>query len=286
MENVLEATSQREPVAEFWGVLADFPHNEKPPLPEGCRLSAWDFDAETGRFLSGRDNHGSTWTLDRHNRLWRRAPRAPRAPVEACRDERGAFLRRLLARAFAQVPEWSFARVGAPQFARSVHRVFRQFAEAYRLDRSTLLCGNTGDGKTAATVAALHRFAEEVLARALEQPPQRPPPAELEQLYELVWTTGYELARARAIHPFGRGEPELLVRLARSPLLVLDEIGTEPFGPEVFEVLDAAYERGAVVVVTSGLTRKAFRDRYGDAAFRRIAERGAVLESFGAAGAR
>jgi DNA replication protein DnaC len=86
--------------------------------------------------------------------------------------------------------------------------------------------------------------------------------------------------RARKIHPLGEEEPEEVTRAMRASLLVLDDLGAEPLDTVIFEVLDQRYSRGLPTIVTSGLTPSAIRERYGDAAWRRLSERGVVLEEW------
>lgn len=183
-----------------------------------------------------------------------------------------------------QVPDWSFARVDSQEFKR-IRPKFQAFARTCKFDRSVAVTGLTGGGKTLATIAAYHRACADAIAEGLAQPVGSDPTPQMHRLRDFQWITGHQLARARALHPLGKGEPELLVKVMAATVVVIDEVGFEPLGPELFEVVDSAYRRSAVVVVTTGLRAKEFRARYGDSCWRRLVERGVHVEDVGANGA-
>jgi len=62
-------------------------------------------------------------------------------------------------------------------------------------------------------------------------------------------------------------------------VLVLDDLGNEPADSVIFEVVDRRYRPGKPVIVTPGMSPAAIRERYGDALWRRLSERGAVVEA-------
>jgi DNA replication protein DnaC len=124
-----------------------------------------------------------------------------------------------------------------------------------------VLSAPTGRGKTAGLVAWAAR------AHASESAPV------------IGFVSGLELAGARRRARLGE-EAETVERALRCDVLFLDELGFEPAAEEPFLVIDSRYRAGHPTVVTTGLRPAAFRERYGDALWRRLAEGGAVVEDF------
>jgi DNA replication protein DnaC len=181
------------------------------------------------------------------------------------------------------VPAWPWARCENPQFmGRLRSKELTAFAGAYHPRQgSVLLAGKTGAGKTSGVVAMLHRVREAEIAKLLKGPIDSPPSPLLRALRGLLWTDGFALTKARRENPLGRGEAELVEQAMSRRLLVLDELGFEAAHDTVIaEVMNARYVAGLPVIITTGLTRAQFSDRYGDAVLRRIIERGTLLEAW------
>lgn len=143
---------------------------------------------------------------------------------------------------------------------------------------SAVFVGPAGSGKTT-LAAALFR---EAMA-----------PADARGIFALAWRLG--LSRAR--HPLGQGDPPDYTAAITAPLLVLDDVGTEP-GAIPNPVAEAIFERhaeGLPTWITTGLSdaavasRKglaaasaaAIASRYGDGIARRIYEGAVVFDCSG-----
>src|SRR5690606_9469681 len=94
------------------------------------------------------------------------------------------------------------------------------------------------------------------------------------RLAQFAWTTGHALVRARREHGLGDGDAPLIAQAMRASVLVVDELGAEPASEVPFEVVDWRYASGLPTLITSGLTSTGFRERYGDALWRRLTEHG------------
>lgn len=186
-----------------------------------------------------------------------------------------------LGSARTSLPAWPWCRFGDPEFQKYTHRAAKavRVAEAWRPNQGSLvLLGPTGAGKTITAVALAYKLLDR--AESLEVPP------EFVRFVKGLWfTVGRDLANARRLHPLGVGESPTILAAQDATLLLLDEIGYEstraPDGGQdtaIFDVLDARYRASKPVVVTSGLTKAKFADRYGAALVRRLEEVGQVVD--------
>lgn len=129
-----------------------------------------------------------------------------------------------------------------------------------RADRSVLLMGQAGSGKTTLALAALR-------ARFLRRP------------HDVAFVPARVLGLCRIMHPAGHGEPPEVTRALRVGLLVLDDLGNERQTannacPEViFERFDAMRPTW----VTTGLERAELEQLYGHGVVRRLYERATVI---------
>lgn len=207
---------------------------------------------------------------------------AERAELEA-RAHRArahwARVEQLARRALMGAPDWDHARIGGDVF-RNLHPKMQAFGRRYsRSVGSVAIFGPSGCGKTTAVLAALRRLGDEAIAAERRRRSPDPSP-ELSWLAGAMWTSGHALAKARKQHRLGEGEAPLIVEAMEATLLTIDEVGYEPVCEAFFEVVDARYTQRLPTIVTSGLTSAAFRERYGDACYRRLTDKGigAVIE--------
>jgi DNA replication protein DnaC len=209
-------------------------------------------------------------------------PKRQEARRERQRQERIASFRRYVVsrarRGFGPVPAWAHVQHDSPDFARIIRSPeLQRFAERYDPRRgSAALLGPTGFGKTSAVARALHRYREESIRRVYAERSE----SALDFIAGLKWTTGYELVRARREWPLGQGEAPEVAGAVAATMLVIDDLGNEPPDPVIFELLDLRYRAEKPVIITSGLRAPALRERIGDAAWRRVAELGAVVDGW------
>lgn len=219
-----------------------------------------------------------------------RAAREAKVIEIAARNE--SQLRAAIERALAPLPEFR-PRVGTAEFQRSVIRELRSIATGYLADLSMLILAASGAGKT--TVMATwfeERAAQLRVPRIGEMQFDRQQGCDvhvdadhLEALsrsrsYDIgllgryLWIVGHDLAYTRRNSALGE-EPALISRAKSVRFLVIDEVGTEPLADHVLlEIVNARYAKKLPTVVTSGLTRAAFDERYGSALFRRLTQQG------------
>jgi len=178
---------------------------------------------------------------------------------------------RILGRAYRSIPgAFSWARVKDPFYlSRPLHGAARAFAEEWRRGQgNVLLTGPTGRGKTACSIALLHRILDAARDRDLGV-------VALDYAKRIRYTSAQALCFARQ---GWEQEPELIADAKWASLLVIDE-----WGPEVdskgalFEVINSRYEDGRQTILTTGMDRDSFVRRYGDALARRVIDRGLVV---------
>lgn len=199
-----------------------------------------------------------------------------RRTVRSLRDRFERFLRGDEGAA-TYPPRWPWARLDNREFRKRVHARILEAVEAWAPDKGSLmLCANTGAGKTAVALARLYRLLDESVERVRDAATLKEA-EKIEGVPSIAWITGPELSGCR--RRWSIGEEARLVDLACArKILVLDELGFEPDCEEIFAVLDHRYRAVLPTIVTTGLTRDAFRAHYGDALFRRLIEPGKVLE--------
>lgn len=121
-----------------------------------------------------------------------------------------------------------------------------------------LLSGGTGLGKT---------FALSCVAGELQQRGVR---TELFTAYEFILSIMDDVLK--------KGDYSLLGRLRRVPVLVLDDLGTEPLIPNItheymFNLIDSRYSRGLCTLIATNLTAGAMQERYGERTCSRLFDR-------------
>jgi DNA replication protein DnaC len=144
---------------------------------------------------------------------------------------------------------------------------------AWRPDRSLLLLGPTGVGKTSAAAWCFRA----VLQRGAESPhePEDDRTA-LDRALGMVWAHVPTLERARREWPLGRGECPELRQAERASVLVLDEFGWHRDADWLAVLLNARYERRAPVIVTSASSLAQLERDLPGSLLRRIRESGSA----------
>jgi DNA replication protein DnaC len=181
----------------------------------------------------------------------------------------------------AGAPAFPFADLQKAEFLRQITgKKLLQVGQRYALERSLVFTGPSGVGKSTVARAMLRRLLRQEVEKVLGGPVGGQPTPMLKRLSRALWTDGFALAQARRQAPMGRGEAELVEQAFRTPVLILDEVGQEPICEVIFEVADRRYRDGSLTILTTGLTSKKFAGRYGDACWRRFAERAAVISEW------
>lgn len=195
------------------------------------------------------------------------------------REERSAR-ERCLRRAYESVPAaLRWAREGSAGFQRLViHPSCQKLIRWHRGLGNGLVTGPTGAGKTVSAAALIHRVLDRVCERGATT-------TDFDFARRVRFVDASDLARARRESRLGE-EPEILIEASRASLLIIDEMGFEPWHCErdraLFDVLNERYSQGGYTIVTTGRTEVEFRQRYGGALVRRIVDgdRGFVLNLF------
>jgi DNA replication protein DnaC len=91
-----------------------------------------------------------------------------------------------------------------------------------------------------------------------------------EDVPRVLWYRADELSRALK----ERGGSEEIQKAKMTRLLIVDDMGWEPYHDTLTEVIAARYDGNRPTAATSGLTQAGFVSRYGDALLRRISEVG------------
>jgi DNA replication protein DnaC len=142
--------------------------------------------------------------------------------------------------------------------------------------RFLLLLGKKGTGKTVAAALVMADIIGHVLQRARPSggEAQRGPPGMFVRATTLSRLSAYDAA-----------DKAWFEDMCRTPILVLDDVGTElagdVFRAHLYELLDRRYSKSRRTVITSNLDKKAFAERYGDRIADRLRERGMAAEFTG-----
>lgn len=244
-----------------------------PTLPNCARCGA----RIVGSVVTKREKSSGA-RRDFHERCWGLIEQSSAERAARSADAR-SFAQRRVSHLAGAVPSWAWflARSELGKVIRS--EKLRRFVERWKPDHgSVLMLGPSGVGKTTAAAALVRRLAGAAVESCARAANSHTP--ELELAARTIWTTGAALIVARREHALGVGEPPAIARPKAASLLILDELGHESAGadPIFLEVIDHRYTQGAPSIVTSGLTRIEFIARHGDALFRRLTERGTLIE--------
>jgi hypothetical protein len=162
--------------------------------------------------------------------------------------------------------DWLIALVGHPNIER---------AKISTGARRVVFVGPPGAGKTTLAVA-MFRAAVEAVRPALPEGRRYWMGRPAEHRY----VSSHQLAKARALHPLGEGEPPLIVEATRCPLLLIDELGGEDqrHASAVAEVIYDRHAEGLPTWITMGVGPKEVAARYGGGIARRVFEGATVFK--------
>jgi DNA replication protein DnaC len=168
-------------------------------------------------------------------------------------------------------PRWEHARFDNAEFRRRALKKVVTAVERWNHQQGCLLVSApTGAGKTASALAWLFQLRDGVISRIRA--------GDAASLPSFAFVTGHELANCRRRAPIGDEAP-LIALAKRVEILVLDDLGAEPFpNEELNDVLDHRFRTERRSLVTTGLSVAAFRARYRGAIYRRLIEPGDVVE--------
>ena len=169
-------------------------------------------------------------------------------------------------------PAWEFAREDNPEFMRRVSKEVATGISNWRMLGSLFVSAQTGSGKTALTVARLHREYKHLVAEQDADPGK-------DRSLSFAFISGPSLAGARRRGKIG-DESQLVQLAVQTPLLVLDELGYEPISEELLFVIDERHKRARRIVTTTGRTLESFVERYGGSLFRKLTENGTTVEGW------
>jgi len=173
------------------------------------------------------------------------------------------------------LPRWHWCRFTNLRFQASTEnaRAIRDFCRSWtRRDKSAVLCGPTGVGKTLCLVALGRRLVIHLLRRELPEDDRR-------WLKTVRFFRARELAKANREHRLGSGEPPAIQRAVSAGLLLLDDLGNEGDDRDrvLFDVIDRRYMADRPTVLTTHLDEPALCAHYGDALVRRLLDHGTVV---------
>lgn len=121
---------------------------------------------------------------------------------------------------------------------------------------SLILCGPTGEGKTAALVLL-----------CLTKNPNG-----------WRWIDGYTLGKSAQRHALGQGEPELIAMGSRARVLIVDDPDHAQDREPFIEVMRHRYSEQLPTLITTGKSYPDLDAHFGDAYRRRIEESGATCK--------
>lgn len=160
--------------------------------------------------------------------------------------------------------EYAWARLDAPELRERVkiHSELALLSQSIVASPRVTFVGGAGSGKTVLAVACFRAWCERNTRLAQRS----------------LFVLASRLAGERARHGLGHGEPPLVERCLRAPLLVLDDLGNGGKTTDR-EIIDVIFERHAesrATWITTGLSVSNIATQYGDGLVRRAFERGRV----------
>lgn len=164
-----------------------------------------------------------------------------------------------------QLPAALRTKMNRQRLDRRCHPTLAGAALAWRCDRSFVVLGKTGVGKSTAASWILHR----VVAAGVQRGG-----AAWARAKHVRWFPAVELERARIEHKLGAGDAPEILRAQAASVLVLDDAGQERDPGAVREVLAARYDLGVPTIVSTNSTVSALDAHYGGAFVRKLLESG------------
>jgi DNA replication protein DnaC len=163
------------------------------------------------------------------------------------------------------VPAALRKKLARGRMEKAVERRLLAAARAWRADRSFVVLGPTGAGKSTAAAWLLQR----IVALGVRDGGDA-----WRRAKHLAWYPAVELERARAEHRMGAGDAPEILKAQAATVLVLDDAGQEHDPSAVREVLAARYDLGVPTIATSNATPAQLSAHYGDAFVRKLLESG------------
>ena len=187
-------------------------------------------------------------------------------PAPVSLEDRAA---RKLARLCAKIPpSFQWAELGTRLLAERVPSAQAREASARSIQEPRIVwTGQSGSGKTSLAAALFRACAKRLVEMGVR--------AE----FEPAW----RLAGARARHPLGEGEPDIVQAAFRSELLVLDDLGTDKAVPSspLEEIVFERHWNALATWVTTWMTTEQVSNRYGEGFARRIFQGALVIDCGG-----
>lgn len=145
------------------------------------------------------------------------------------------------------------------------------------IGRSLMLRGSSAAGKTSLAAALLVEGARAMIGPYVED--EEPGDGwRWEEAERCFYALELDLAGARLRHGAGNGEPPILRRAERAPILVLDDLGNARVGEEVIALVYHRLDGNSPTIVCTNRGDADLLDRYGEGFTRRLRESAPTLE--------
>lgn len=203
-------------------------------------------------------------------------PSSVRSPT--CRDctqaERRERLVARLEQVWESVPDrYRWAEMGTELFAKRVQATDKTIEVCRQAERSLLIVGESGVGKTSLAVAKLRHVLREgyAAARSLGFPKliEERDRGAFRRAAGCLFVSCQDIARSAGDPQVGA---ELVDRAAKATLLVLDDLGSETVLSPVADLIHRRHDRMKETIYTTYHSKESLADRYGDGVVRRVSD--------------